>query len=133
MLPNRAGSHPFPWLLIGLLLVEGLVSGCHGVPRAPRPPAVTPAAEARHRVRYLQGQGGTLTSDQIRMIEHLPFTASGPSDIPRALRDGIPRPNVPLGERRSLLELYGGVEHGAAARKAAASRTGEDESIDPQR
>jgi len=83
-------------------------------------------------VRVLRENGRTLTPEQVGTIERLPFRSTGPTDIPRALREGLPEPSVPLGERRSLLEQYRGDEEGGGS-LSPAPRTGEEPSVDPQR
>jgi hypothetical protein len=94
---------------------------------------VTPAEEARHRVRALRERGATLTAEEVAWVEgRLPYRASGLSDIDRALREGVPSPSVPLGERRSLLERAGEEKVGEAE-EADAADTGEDPEVDPQR
>ncbi len=129
----HSGSIPLSLALRGaLVLVCGLGTwGCGSA--APPRPKVTPAEEARLRVAELRRRGGTLTHEQVWMVERLPFRASGPTDISRVLRDGIPRPSVPLGERRSVLEMYRGVEEHGAPPAAAGSQTGEDTTVDPKR
>ena len=128
----RSGSIPIPIALaIALVLLGGLGPiGCGT--SAPRRSAFTPAEEARHRVATLRSMGWTLTPEQVRMVERLPFRSSGPTDIPRALREGLPEPSVPLGERRSLLQHYRGDEKGGV-RWTTVPRTGEDQSVDPER
>jgi hypothetical protein len=116
---------------IALLVVVAVgPSGCGA--SAPRRPAFTPAEEARHRVKVLRENGRILTPEQVATIERLPFRSSGPTDIPRALREGLPEPSVPLGERRSLLEQFRGDEAGGVP-SGPAPRTGEEPSVDPQR
>lgn len=131
MLRIRSGPSLNRSLLGGaLILVLGVGPvGCGT--SSPRRPAITPAEEARHRVQVLREQGRALTPEQVSWVERLPFRSSGPTDIPRALREGIQEPSVPLGERRSLLEQYRGDEEGDGSTDAA-PRTGEEPSVDPQ-
>ena len=121
--------------LFCLLLIGVAASSCTS---SHRRPTHTPADEARNRVQFLQsefraGRGGVITPDQIRLIERMPYRSTGPQQIPRVLREGIPEPSVPLGERRSLLELYGGLEAGVKVHETDTPPTREDESIDPHR
>jgi len=127
----RSGSAVRSALIGAALLLVVAVGpwGCGS--SAPRRPAITPVEEARHRVRVLRESGRTLTPEQVGTVERLPFRSDGPTDIPRALREGLPAPSVPLGERRSLLESYRGDEAGGST--GAAPRTGEERSVDPQR
>lgn len=130
MRSDRPGFLRVP--LLGTALLVGLGAlGCGS--SAPRRPAVTPASEARARVQYLRDHGGTLTPDQVRIVEGLPFRSTGPTDYPRVLRDGLPEPSVPLGERRSLLGRVRGEDAEDASESSDPRNTGEDTERDPQR
>ena len=147
MSPNRSGSLPYPrtrqrcipsMLRLSSLLVLLLLGvGGSSCATADSRPAHSPAEEARHRVQFLQGEfragrGGAITPEQIRLIERMPYRSSGPESIPRVLREGIPEPTVPFGERRSLLKLYGGLEAGVKVHVVNTPQTREDDSFDPQ-
>ena len=82
-------------------------------------------------MNYLQSRGRTISQDQIRLIEQMPYRSDG-IDIPGVLKVGVREPIVPFGERRSVLALYRGLESKGTPQSGSPSN-GEEESIDPQR
>ena len=130
----RPGSLPVLFV-VSLLLGAGGV-GCGSSSSSAR--VHTPAEEARLRMQFLQnerraGRGREITHEQLHLLHRIPYRSSGPQNLPRVLREGLPETSVPLGERRSLLGLTRGAKTEGEETASSTSETREEESLDPQR
>ena len=134
----RPGSLPvliaLACLFGGLGLFGGV--GCNSTHSTPR--VHSPAEEARLRMQFLQnerraGRAREITHEQIDLLYRIPYRASGPQNLPRVLREGLPAPSTPLGERRSLLDQIRSAKTEDEGTDPSTSETREEESLDPQR